>query len=89
VKRIRVAQDRHKRRALVYMVLLFSATQFVVRINTVRYLWITHDGRLDGTYWIVSVGSSAGLGTLGKRRLQEVLEIEILATPDGHCMQFV
>jgi hypothetical protein len=58
----------------------------VVRIDTDRYLGVTPKERLEGTHWIVSVGSSAGLDNLGKRRLQAVLETEILSISDGHFM---
>jgi hypothetical protein len=86
VNRIGVAQDRHKRRVLVNTVLMFSATQMVVRIDTVWYLGVSPEGSLDGTHWIGSVGSIAGLGTLGKRILQAVLETEVQSVSDGHFM---
>jgi hypothetical protein len=40
----------------------------VVRIDTVRYLGVTPEESLDGTHWIGSVFSSAGLDTLAKRK---------------------
>jgi hypothetical protein len=40
----------------------------VVSIDTVRYLVVNPEERLDGSHWIGSVGSSAGLDTLAKRK---------------------
>ena len=60
-----------------------------VGIDTVRYVGVTPEERLDGTNWIRSVFSSAGLDTLTKRKTQAVLEREKPSTPDSHFMQFV
>jgi hypothetical protein len=63
--------------------------QVVVRMDTVRYFGVTPEERLDGTHWIGSMGSSAGLDTWRKERLQALLEREKLSAPYGHFMQFV
>jgi hypothetical protein len=41
----------------------------VVRIDTARYLGVTPEQRFDGTHWIGSVGSNAGLDTFAKRKI--------------------
>ena len=49
-------------------VLIYLALEMFVRIDTVLYLGLTPEERIDGTHWIGSAGSSAGLDTLAKRR---------------------
>ena len=47
---------------------MFLATEMGFRMDTVWYLGVTPEERLDGTHWIGSVFSSAGLDTLAKRK---------------------
>jgi hypothetical protein len=47
---------------------MFLATEMVVRFDTVRYLGVPPEEKIDGTHWIGSMGSSAGLYTLAKRK---------------------
>ena len=42
--------------------------KMVVRINTVRYLRVKSEERLDGTRWVGSVVSRAGLDTFGEKK---------------------
>jgi hypothetical protein len=52
----------------VNTVLTFLARKMVVRIDTIRYLGVTPEERLYGTHRIGSIGSSAGLDILAKRK---------------------
>ena len=47
---------------------MFLATEMVIRIDTVRYLGVTPEERIDRTHWLGWMGSSAGLDTLAKRK---------------------
>jgi len=89
VNRMQVAQDRDKLRALVQTVSMFLAAEMIVRIDTVRYLWVIPRKKLTVPIGEVRCFPLPVWTPWRRERIQAGLERGKPSTPDSHFMQFV